>query len=201
MELLRRASQAMCLGLIPLVLCGCALSGGSSRSGQIHAGGQSGARPAIARDAFSHGIAILRAGDAQSAEQTFASIVRQYPRWAAAYANLGTARMKQGKTQPAVSAYKKAVKLAPNLDQAWLRLGVLYRRAGDYPLAEKAYKAAVKARPENRLAHLDLGILYDVYMHQPDKALQQYQKVQKLSATPDKKVALWMMQLKSKQSH
>lgn len=84
---------------------------------------------------------------------------------------------------------------SPGLAAAHNNLGVIYRRSGRFKEAEQQYNAALSANGDSRDAHLNLGILYDIYLQQPAKALEHYERYQQLSTEPDEDVALWITDL------
>ncbi len=88
--------------------------------------------------------------------------------------------------------FKKSKKIAY---ETYMFLGLLYEhndrweRFGEWCEVEKAcnaYKKAIAINPENVKAHLNLGILY-LMMDQPNKALKEFKKVNKLDSQYGKK--------------
>ena len=50
-------------------------------------------------------------------------------------------------------------------------LGIVERKLGKFAEAEAAYQRTIAAEPNYAPAHLNLGVLYDLYLAQPQKAL------------------------------
>jgi tetratricopeptide (TPR) repeat protein len=69
---------------------------------------------------------------------------------------------------------------------------------GKFSQAESAYQQAVRFDPNYANAYLNLGVLFDLYLQQPQKALDAFEKYLELTAAPDKKVLSWVSELKAR---
>ena len=77
-------------------------------------------------------------------------------------------------------------------------LGLVYRRLGRFKEAEAAYMQALTADPAYAPAYLNLGVLCDLFLQDPQRALQSFEKYQELSGNSDKRVATWIAELKGR---
>ena len=74
----------------------------------------------------------------------------------------------------------------------------MYRKLGRFKDADDAYQRAVQIDPNYALAYLNLGVLCDLYLQQPQRALEAYERYLALAATPDAKVNGWVTELKKR---
>lgn len=79
---------------------------------------------------------------------------------------------------------------------AYNRLGIVARREGRFADAEQAYLRAIEIDPNHANAHLNLGVLCDLYLQQPQRALEAFERYLSLSPAPDEKVSAWVKELK-----
>jgi tetratricopeptide (TPR) repeat protein len=68
---------------------------------------------------------------------------------------------------------------------------------GKFGEAEAAYQHAIAAEPDYAPAHLNLGMLYDLYLAQPQKALDEYERYMAIVGE-NKQVAGWMIELRKR---
>lgn len=76
------------------------------------------------------------------------------------------------------------------------QLAILARHQCEFSKAETHWLQAIKLWPNYPSAHYNLGILYELYTGKLELALQHYQTYQSLIDEPDKRVALWIADLK-----
>ncbi len=79
---------------------------------------------------------------------------------------------------------------------AQTRLGLVFRRLGRFTEAAQAYQLALAADPNHTPAVLSLGVLYDLYLQDPQRALEAYEQYQQMSENSDMRVANWIAELK-----
>ena len=106
--------------------------------------------------------------------------------------------LKANQFEPAERAFKHAVERDANSAIANNYLGVAQRNLGKFKDAEASYHAALTADDTYAAAHLNLGVLYDMYLQQPEQALEQFERYQQLVATPDTKVGGWIKELRAR---
>jgi len=76
-------------------------------------------------------------------------------------------------------------------------LGIVERRLGKFAEAEAAYQRTIAAEPNYAPAHLNLGVLYDLYLAQPQKALDEFERYIEI-AGENKQVAGWVVELRKR---
>ena len=64
----------------------------------------------------------------------------------------------------------------------------MYRKLGRFTEADESYQHAVQVDPQYALAWLNLGVLCDLYLQQPERALEAFERYLALAASPDAKV-------------
>ncbi len=102
--------------------------------------------------------------------------------------------LRDSRLPEAETAFKAAVELSPNNPIAGNELGIALRKLGKFTEAEAAYQRAIAAEPNYAPAHLNLGVLYDLYLAEPQKALEQFERYIEI-AGENKQVAGWVMEL------
>ena len=96
-------------------------------------------------------------GDLATATREYEAIIREQPKMAEAYANLGNLYYQQGQTERAKTAYRKAVALKPELTGPNFFLGVIAFGEHDYSIALKQLENAAATQPSNSLIYAYLG--------------------------------------------
>jgi Flp pilus assembly protein TadD len=138
----------------------------------------------------------MKAGRDAQAEQMLVAMTRAYGQLAGPYVNLGIIYRRTGRGREAEQAFRRAIALSPGRADAYNHLGIVLRENGRFREAREAYESALRIDPSYAYAQLNLGILYDLYLFEAKKALQHYERYQKLVAAPDPKVAKWMVDLR-----
>ncbi len=94
------------------------------------------------------------------ATQAWRQVVKQNPKDAIAFANLGLVLSKQEKYPEAVTAYKKALALRPQLPGLQLNLGLAEFKQGNFQSAVAPLQAVLSKDPGNMQARTLLGLSY-----------------------------------------
>jgi len=76
-------------------------------------------------------------------------------------------------------------------------LGMVLRKLGKFTDAEGAYLQALAADPNYAPAHLNLGVLYDMYLGEPQQALEQFERYIAI-AGENKQVNGWVAELRKR---
>jgi tetratricopeptide (TPR) repeat protein len=97
----------------------------------------------------------------------------------------------------AESAFKTALELKPTDAVAGNELGIVERKLGKFAEAEAAYQRTIAAEPNYAPAHLNLGVLYDLYLAEPQKALNEFERYIEI-AGENKQVAGWVVELRKR---
>ena len=104
----------------------------------------------------------------------------------------------------AVSARNKRIVFCAAVDrngnnaQAFNQLGIVYRKLGRFKEADVAYQRAVEIDASYAIAWLNLGVLCDLYLQQPQRALEAYERYLALAGAPDEKVNGWVTELRKR---
>jgi Flp pilus assembly protein TadD len=152
--------------------------------------------PAEAVQQFQSALAMLESGNAAGAEQAFRALSTAYPAYSGPLVNLGILQAKAGKLEDAERTLQQAIARRPDNASAHNQLGIVYRRLGRFADAEQAYLRAVEIDPNYANAHLNLGVLCDLYLQQPQRALEAFERYLSLVESPDEKVSAWVKELK-----
>lgn len=151
--------------------------------------------PPEAQSKFNKAMLQVYAGKIDDGAAQLEQLAAAYPTLSVPYINEGLMYLKVNQFEAAERAFKHAVERDATSAIANNYLGVAQRNLGKFKEAETAYQAAVAADDNYAAAHLNLGVLYDMYLQQPEQALQQYERYQQLLTTPDTKVASWIKEL------
>jgi Flp pilus assembly protein TadD len=152
--------------------------------------------PPEAVQQFDNAVAMVNSGNLAAAEEAFRALGTAYPAYSGPLVNLGILQAKAGRLADAEQTLKQAIERRPDNATAHNQLGIVYRRQGRFGDAEQAYTRAVQIDPNYANAHLNLGVLCDLYLQQPQRALEAFERYLSLTATPDEKVAAWVKELK-----
>ena len=145
-------------------------------------------------DRFSRALVAMQSTEYKRAEGLLVSINEREPDHAGVWANLGIVLSHLEREKEAVQALEQAIALNPDLAAAHNLLGVLHRRAGRLAQAESAYQAALAADPDHADTHRNIGVLYDIYLANPNKALEHYQRFIELD-DDNEQVERWIVEL------
>ena len=156
--------------------------------------------PPEAVQKFDQAVVHMSAGDAATAEQEFRALAEAYPTFSGPLLNLGILQVKAGHFEDAAKTLNSAVERNANNAQAFNQLGIAYRKLGRFKDADGAYQKAVQIDPNYAIAYLNLGVLCDLYLQQPERALEAYERYLSLAGAPDEKVSGWITELKKRLS-
>lgn len=156
------------------------------------------ALPPEAVQQFDRAVALMSSGDLAAAEQGFRALATAYPSYSGPLLNLGILQAKAGKLDAAEKAIRDAIARNGNNAAAFNQLGIVYRKLGRFKEADEAYTRAVQIDPNYALAYLNLGVLCDLYLQDPQRALEAYERYLSLASPPDAKVSGWVTELKKR---
>ncbi|HEY0941616.1 MAG TPA: tetratricopeptide repeat protein [Steroidobacter sp.] len=154
--------------------------------------------PAEAVQQFERAVSQMSSGDLAQAEQSFRSLAAAYPAYSGPLLNLGILHAKAGKLDEAEQAIRDAIARNGNNAAAFNQLGIVYRKLGRFKEADEAYTRAVQIDPNYALAYLNLGVLCDLYLLEPQRALEAYERYLSLAESPDAKVNGWVTELRKR---
>lgn len=154
--------------------------------------------PPAAQRAFDDARRAMAAGRAQDAERGLRALTQSHPDLGGPHANLGLLHRQAGRLPEAAAALEQAVKLGPKQAVYHNQLGITYRQMGQFSKARAAYERAIELEPEYAAPHLNLGILHDLYLREPARALELYDRYAALTAGKDAVVAKWIADLRNR---
>lgn len=154
--------------------------------------------PPEAVQQFERAVSSMSSGDLATAEQGFRSVAAAYPAYSGPLLNLGILLVKAGKLDEAEKAIRDAIARNGNNAAAFNQLGIVQRKQGKFKDASDAYTRAVQIDPNYALAWLNLGVLCDLYLQEPQRALEAYERYLATASSPDAKVNGWVTELKKR---
>ena len=140
---------------------------------------------------------MMKAGRNSDAELEFKQLALAYPQFAGPEVNLGLLYVRQSKYSEAETAFKAALERNPESAVASNELGIVERNLGKFAEAESAYQRTITIDPKYAPAYLNLGVLYDLYLSEPQKALEQFEHYLTL-AGENKQVSGWVIELRKR---
>ena len=153
--------------------------------------------PERATQQYAQALQLMKSGRNTDAELELKELVIGYPQLTGPQLNLGLLYMRDSRLPEAEAAFKAALELKPNNAVAGNELGIVERRLGKFAEAEAAYQRTIAAEPNYAPAHLNLGVLYDLYLAQPQKALDEFERYIEI-AGENKQVAGWVVELRKR---
>ena len=144
---------------------------------------------------FNRAVTLMNENKYAEAVELLNKVVQREQRLPAPFVNLAIAHNKLGDKKGAEKNLIKALKLDIGHPVANNELGLLYRKAGKFNAARTAYQNAIKEHPDYLPAKRNLGVLCDLYLHDFDCALEQFEDYLEL-APDDKDVVIWVADVK-----
>jgi Flp pilus assembly protein TadD len=102
--------------------------------------------------------------------------VKQSPKSAAAWIDLGNALMDSQRFTEAVEAYDKALALEPKNVNVLVDQGTCYRNIGKFEKAVEQYRKAIKIDPKFPNAHRNLGVVLSADLHNNKEGIKEFQR-------------------------
>jgi tetratricopeptide (TPR) repeat protein len=153
--------------------------------------------PDRAAQQYADALNLMKAGRATDAELELKQLALAYPELSGPQVNLGLLYLQGAKLPEAETAFKTALDHNPGSAVAGNELGIVERKLGKFAEAEAAYQRTIAAVPDYAPAYLNLGVLYDLYLAEPQKALEQFEHYIQL-AGENKQVAGWVVELRKR---
>jgi len=146
---------------------------------------------------FDNAIVLMQQQQFAQAAAVLKSVVEREQRLPAPFVNLAIAQRKLDDDKAAEENLIKALKIDLHHPVANNELGLLYRKAGKFKAARTAYENAIKENPDYLPAKRNLGVLCDLYMHDFECALRQFEDY--LEYRPDDKtVQIWVADVRQR---
>lgn len=153
--------------------------------------------PPRAAQQYSQALQMMKSNRRTDAELEFKQLTVAYPQFAGPQLNLGLLYLNDSRLPEAEAAFKAALQMTPANPIAGDELGIVERKLGKFAEAETAYLHAIAAEPNYAPAHLNLGVLYDLYLAEPQKALEQFERYIEI-AGENKQVSGWVIELRKR---
>ena len=153
--------------------------------------------PAQAAQQYARALQLMKAGRNTDAELEFKQLAAAYPQLSGPQLNLGLLYLHDSRLPDAEAAFKAALEHSPASAVAGNELGIVERRLGKFAEAEAAYQRTIATEPNFAAAHLNLGVLYDLYLAQPQKALDEFERYLEI-AGENKQVSGWVVELRKR---
>jgi tetratricopeptide (TPR) repeat protein len=153
--------------------------------------------PPRAAQQYSQALQLMKSNRHTDAELELKQLIVAYPQFAGPQLNLGLLYLQDSRLPEAEGAFKAALQVTPANAIAGDELGIVERKLGKFADAEAAYLRAIAAEPNYAPAHLNLGVLYDLYLSEPQKALEQFERYIEI-AGENKQVAGWVIELRKR---
>lgn len=131
---------------------------------------------------YEQGIAVLK------------RVIEKAPKHTAPYINIAVAYKHTGKLERAEENLQAALAIDPAHPAANNEYGLLCRETGRFEEARDFYQKALAAYPDFHPARKNLGILCDLYLDDPQCALEHY-KTYAEAVPADETVPLWIVDL------
>jgi len=195
MRSLTRLSAGMTLAMM---LVSCAGTGPREQDvGQIKSSSDYVQVDSDVQSDFDNAIVLMQQEQFAQAAAVLKSVVEREQRLPAPYVNLAIAQRKLGDDKAAEENLITALKIDLHHPVANNELGLLYRQAGKFKAARTAYENAIKENPDYLPAKRNLGVLCDLYMHDFECALRQFEDY--LEYRPDDKtVQIWVVDVRQR---
>lgn len=146
---------------------------------------------------FEAAVGLLKAENYTQAIDILKTVIEREQRLPAPYVNIAIAYSKTGEAKVAEENLILALKLDIGHPEANNELGLLYRKAGKFNAARTAYQNAINAHADYAPARRNLGVLCDLYLHDYQCALEQFEVY--LELTPgDKTASIWIADVKQR---
>ncbi len=143
-------------------------------------------------------LAAQQAKQWPQALQSWQQLQAQLPNYPGVLYNLALVQWQLNQLEDAQQTLQQLLSHTPNAVEALNLSGAIARHQGQFRQAEKQYLAALAISPDHANAHKNLAFLYDLYLAEPSKARQHYERYQAL--TNDEQVKLWLGVLPQQES-
>ncbi len=145
-------------------------------------------------EAYRAGLQLLQHDDARALDH-WQQLADGWPEYPGVWVNLAIARYRSQDFSGSLESAGQALAIDSEFCPAFKIRGLAAREAGEFSLAEQSYLQALSCDPADANVHYNLGILYDLYLHDLQKALQQYQAAQQMQTEKDETLAMWIEDL------
>lgn len=144
---------------------------------------------------FERAVNLMQEEDYPKAIELLEKVIEQSPEVSSPYINIAICYERSGKDDQAEQNLKTALEMIPNHPAASIEYGFLLRKTGRFDEAREIYEKALATYPEYLPIRRNLGILCDLYLNDPDCAIEQYEKYSE-AKPEEEQVKLWVADLR-----
>jgi tetratricopeptide (TPR) repeat protein len=193
----------ICLVAVALFALGCGTSG-TNRPNQTETRDEFGftivedVRIGVGvRSNFEEALTALNGEDYPRGIELLEEVAEDVPNSTTVHINLSIAYALADDLEQAESSIDRALELNPRHPAAHNQRGVLHRRSGRFDAAKKSYEKALSLFPDYHVARRNLAILCDLYLEDPECALESYETY--LETFPDDpEASIWIADLRNR---
>jgi Flp pilus assembly protein TadD len=149
------------------------------------------------REDFATAIRLIEAKDYDNGIALLVEVTTAAPLVTAAHIDLGIAYGQVEDLERAETSLERALELNPRHPVAHNEMGILQRKAGRFEDARESYENALETYPEFHFARRNLAVLCDVYLSDPECALEHYE-IYTQAAPEDEAAAMWVADLRNR---
>jgi tetratricopeptide (TPR) repeat protein len=149
------------------------------------------------RSAFDDGVQAIEDERYDDAIALLQEVTQDAPELTPAHIDLGLAYRGAGDFESAERSLRRALELNPRHPVALNELGIVYRKTGRFELARESYERALDEHPGFHYARKNLAILCDLYLRDPECALEHYEAYARAAPT-DENAAIWVADLRKR---
>jgi len=149
------------------------------------------------RNDFERALHLLAQEDYESGIALLVEVTEAAPFVTTPHIDLAIAYGHVNDLERAEASIKAALELNPRHPVALNELGIIYRKSGRFAEARASYEKALELYPDFHFARRNLAILCDIYLADPECALENYQRY--TAAVPDDEAAaMWIADLRAR---
>lgn len=146
------------------------------------------------RQDFDAAVRSLHAGEYARAIELLEKVIKGSQNNSAPYINLAKVYVEMGSYDRAEESLREALRINPEHPVSLHDMALLYRKTGRYMEAREKYEMLISKYPEFMPARKNLGILCELYLDDPECALEQYRKYHN-DNPEEEEIKIWMLGL------
>ena len=155
--------------------------------------------PAEAQRLFAQAQDLIERQEWYGALEALQALAETYPKLSGVCLDLAQVYAQLGDTQQAQLWFQRSIASNASNVGAYNEYGIFLREQGQFAEAEAIYLLALEQWDASADTHRNIGILYDLYLGDPQKALQHYYRYQVLTEEGDPEVTAWIVDLEHRQ--
>ena len=181
--------------LLALLLSSCAIEQSKNSNKDIFSREVSITVDSETQSEFDRALNLLKESEYDQAIILLNNVIEQEKRLAAPYINLAIAHSRLNQLDKSEQALIKAVAIENTHPIANNELALVYRKTGRFNDARVTYERILSVHPNYLPAIKNLGVLCEIYLHDLDCALSQFEEYQKYYPD-DKTISIWVSDLR-----